>query len=446
MPTKPDLTTVSAQDATRVALRARNLQVHFQLAGGGLARLFGLRQRTVKAVDGIDLELRSGEVLGLVGESGSGKSTLGRALMALAPITGGEVAYTNSAGTTLDVGTVKGAALRGLRTRIQMVFQDPSAALNPSMTIEAAVGDPLVIHGAARGAELRQRVVAALEQVGLSPAARYLHKYPSDLSGGQKQRAVLARAVILRPDVLVADEPVSMLDMSVRAKILQLMLDLKRHMGLTYVYITHDLASAKFFCDRVAIMYLGKIVEIGPSEDIFARPRHPYTQALLAAVPDPDPTRSAPRDIPRGEIPDAAEPPLGCAFHPRCPVALPECGWESRDLKALAERHWADADIETFRSQEAVLGPLKVLERAADQVQVGTGTGDAAQLLRDWQAADRDEPFWGGVESIKEDGGRADVRFHTPVTPSLVNLTPDRDPHRSHWVSCLRHPVGDTVR
>ena len=221
-----------------------------------------------------------------------------------------------------------------------MVFQDPSAALNPSMTIEEAVGHPLVIHKIASGAELKRRVHETLERVGLAPVERFADKYPSDLSGGQKQRAVIARAIILGPEVLVADEPISMLDMSVRAKILQLMLDLKNDLGLTYLYITHDLASAKYFCDRIAIMYLGRIVEIGPTEEIFANPRHPYTKALLKAIPEPDPTRMVPRDLPRGEIPDAAEPPLGCSFHPRCPEAVAACGWESRDLRVVLEQHW----------------------------------------------------------------------------------------------------------
>ena len=180
---------------------------------------------------------------------------------------------------------------------------------------------------------MRGRVVEALERVGLHPAGQFMSKYPTDLSGGQKQRAVIARAIILGPDILIADEPVSMLDMSVRAKILELMIDLKRELGLTYLYITHDLATAKFFCDRIAIMYLGKIVEIGPAAEIYDNPKHPYTVSLLRAIPEPDPTRTSPRDLPRGEIPDAVSPPLGCSFHPRCPSAFEVCGWESRDLR-----------------------------------------------------------------------------------------------------------------
>ena len=202
---------------------------------------------------------------------------------------------------------------------MQVVFQDPHASLNPAMTIEESVGHPLRIHKIAKGVELRRRVAEVLATVGLSPPEQYMDKYPSDLSGGQKQRAVIARAIVLNPSLLVADEPVSMLDMSVRAKILELMLYLKRELDLTYLYITHDLATAKFFCDRIAILYLGRIVEIGPSEVIYEDPKHPYTKALLRAIPEPDPRRSVPRDLPRGEVPDAARPPRGCSFHPRCP-------------------------------------------------------------------------------------------------------------------------------
>jgi len=180
-----------------------------------------------------------------------------------------------------------------------------------------------------------------------------MDKYPSDLSGGQKQRAVIARAIILNPVLLVADEPVSMLDMSVRAKILELMLELKRELDLTYLYITHDLATAKFFCDRIAILYLGRIVEIGPSEAIYQDPKHPYTKALLRAIPEPDPRRTVPRDLPRGEVPDASRPPLGCSFHPRCPMAFEVCGWETRDLKDLLEARWALQAAEEYEVDQA---------------------------------------------------------------------------------------------
>ncbi len=403
MPTKPDL-------APDPVLKVEDLTIHFALRGSGFARLLGRDTGTVRAVDGVNIELERGEVLGLVGESGSGKTTLGRAMLGLVAATGGSIRHLPGDGSPdTDIAALRGKALRSRRTRLQMVFQDPHAALNPSMDIETAVGHPLVIHGRASGAELRARVVAALERVGLSPAEQFLNKYPSDLSGGQKQRAVIARAIILDPEVLIADEPVSMLDMSVRAKILQLMLDLKDALGLTYVYITHDLATAKFFCDRVAIMYLGKVVEIGPTAEIFANPRHPYTQALLKAIPDVDPNKAMPRDLPRGEIPDAARPPRGCSFHPRCPLARADCGWEPRDLKALVEEHWTRVPVADYEREHALVGGLADLDhsevRAVVKPRGGTVTDVEAMFTR-IRSENAGEPLWQGVTSTKatEDG------------------------------------------
>ncbi|TYL55944.1 ABC transporter ATP-binding protein [Nocardioides sp. BGMRC 2183] len=420
MPTKPERTDPDpTSPAGEHVLDVRDLSVHFELQGNAFSRLLGLRRRTVRAVDGIDLRIGRGEVVGLVGESGSGKTTLGRAMLGLVPATGGAITYHGKSGTA-EVTAMRGAALRQLRTDLQMVFQDPTAALNPSMTIAEAVAHPLVIHGWGSREEQRARVVATLERVGLSPVESFLDKYPADLSGGQKQRAVIARAIILDPEVLIADEPISMLDMSVRAKILQLMLDLKRDLGLTYVYITHDLASAKYFCDRIAIMYLGRIVEIGPTEEIFANPRHPYTRALLAAIPDPDPDRSIPRDLPRGEIPDAAEPPSGCSFHPRCPVAVAECGWEARDLKTLVENHWTRRTPEEYDAESAVVGPLEDLAGPDAEPRLGrAGAGSTRELLERIRSEDPDEPLWRGVDDIVDDGDGVRVDFHPGIDPGL---------------------------
>ncbi len=420
MPTRPEVEPgARSAPGGDTVLDVRDLSVHFALQGSALGRLLGLRAKAVKAVDGVNLQIGRGEVLGVVGESGSGKTTLGRALLGLEPATAGSIRYDGRSGVS-DVASLRGAALRQLRTDLQMVFQDPHAALNPSMTIEESVGDPLVIHRVAAGEERRQLVRDALERVGLAPAEAYLGKYPSDLSGGQKQRAVLARAIILDPEVLVADEPISMLDMSVRAKILQLMLDLKSDLGLTYVYITHDLASAKYFCDRIAIMYLGRVVEIGPTEEIFANPRHPYTQALLKAIPDPDPDRMVARDLPRGEIPDAADPPLGCAFHPRCPVATPECGWEARDLRTVLEAHWTRRTPEEYAAEKGVVGGLDRLDRAEKVVTIGTGGSAQVRALLDRVRDEApDEPLWAGVESITDAGAGVRVEFQPGVDPAL---------------------------
>ncbi len=271
--------------------------------------------------------------------------------------------------------------MRAFRRRLQIVFQDPHASLNPAMTIGAAIGDPLRFHGiAADRADRDLRVAEALERVGLAPASQFASKYPTDLSGGQKQRAVLARAIILSPDVLVADEPVSMLDMSVRAKILELMIALKSDLELTYVYITHDLATAKFFCDRIAIMYLGRIVELGPAEQIYADPKHPYTQSLLKAIPEPDPRRSVPRDLPRGEIPDAVSPPLGCRFHPRCSQAFEVCGWESRDLRALLETRWTQLEESDYEREREMIGDLDQLDEPSFEATLAAGSGHTARM------------------------------------------------------------------
>jgi peptide/nickel transport system ATP-binding protein len=410
LPTKPDTVT-----GAETIIDVRGLSVHFTLQGSSSARLLGLDTGTVKAVDDVDLTLRRGEVVGLVGESGSGKSTLGRALLGLVEATAGSVVFDGR-----DLTGMRRRELRGIRRHIQMVFQDPNAALNPAMTVEDAVGDALRVQGVRSASERRTRVVEALERVGLSPVELFLTKYPRDLSGGQKQRVVMARAIVLGPSVLVADEPISMLDMSVRAKILQLMLDLKSEMGLSYVYITHDLASAKFFCDRIAIMYLGRIVEIGDTEEIFAQPRHPYTRALLKAIPDPDPSRKVQRDLPRGEIPDAASPPLGCSFHPRCPVATSVCGWESRDLRALLEEHWMRSSAGSYESEQAVVGDLEHLDTPSTTARIDSKAPEEARALLERIRAEKpDEPLWRGIADIQTDAGGVEVRFHDGVDPAL---------------------------
>jgi peptide/nickel transport system ATP-binding protein len=414
LPTKPD---PSADND--VLLDVRDLKVYFPIHAGAASRLFGRVLGHVKAVDGVSFGLRRGEVLGLVGESGSGKTTLGRALLGLVKPTGGSIRYGD-----LEFSTLSEREFRPLRRRLQMVFQDPHASLNPSMDIERSVGHGLHIHKLAkRGQQTRWRVEQALERVGLTPVDRFLTAYPADLSGGQKQRAAIARSIILGPDLLVADEPVSMLDMSVRAKILELMIELKNDLGLTYVYITHDLATAKFFCDRVAIMYLGRIVEIGPAAEIYAEPRHPYTRSLLAAIPEPDPDRSIPRNLPRGEIPDAALPPHGCSFHPRCPNAFAVCGWENRDLRTLLEQRWLTLDKEQYDAERALVGELDQLDAEAEEARITPGTGDVAALqalLERIRDDDPSEPFWTGVTGIATDGSQVVVTFGRGVDPALL--------------------------
>jgi oligopeptide/dipeptide ABC transporter ATP-binding protein len=401
-------------------LEVRDLKTRFSLRGSFLDRLRGREGGSVKAVDGVSFTLRRGEVLGIVGESGSGKTTLGRTLLGLVRASGGSIRLEG-----MEITGLSEAGFRPLRRRLQIVFQDPHASLNPAMTIGESVGDALRIHGIAKSPdEIRVRVTVALERVGLQPADQFMEKYPGDLSGGQKQRAVLARAIILGPDVLIADEPVSMLDMSVRAKILELMVGLKREFDLTYVYITHDLATAKFFCDRIAIMYLGKIVEIGPAERIYADPKHPYTVSLLKAVPEPDPTRTVPRDVPRGEVPDAVLPPLGCSFHPRCPRAFEVCGWESRDLRFLLEERWTKLPEAEYEAERAVIGDLGLLIAPSweGRLEAASGaSGEEVEEILDRLRSDAPEdPFWKGVAGIEVDARGVVVRFHEGLEPRDV--------------------------
>lgn len=313
-------------------IRAENLIKNFPVQKGILDLLFsGKGQQYVHAVDDVSVTIGKGEVLGLAGESGSGKSTTGRLILRLLELTSGKLFYGGR-----ELSSLHPREMREYRKKMQVVFQDPDSSLSPRMTVGDAISDPLRIHGLASGGEAKDRAIALMERVGLTPAEFLYRKYPHQLSGGQTQRVVLARALITNPEFLVADEPIAMADVSVRALILELMKQLKEDFNLTYLFITHDLATAKYLCDRIAIMYLGRIVEIAPRDDIFGRPHHPYTKALLQAVPVPDPRGRRKDAIPRGEIPSAIDPPSGCHFHPRCPFAMEECKVGRPPLKEVA--------------------------------------------------------------------------------------------------------------
>lgn len=278
-------------------------------------------EKFVHAVDDVSFELHQGEVMALVGESGCGKSTLALTLMRLEEPTSGQFLFNGQ-----DVTHLKGQPLKAMRRQIQMVFQDPYESLNPTMTIGDIVGEPLVVHNLGRDkAERLARVHQALEDAGLKPASNFIHRYPHELSGGQRQRVVIAGALVLEPTVLLADEPVSMLDVSIRAEILNLLADLRQTRGISILFITHDLGTVAYFADRIAVMYLGRIVEMGTTPQVLQEPQHPYTKALLSVMPVPNPRLRRERIILQGETPNPINLPTGCRFHPRCPIVQPHC-------------------------------------------------------------------------------------------------------------------------
>jgi oligopeptide/dipeptide ABC transporter ATP-binding protein len=335
-------------------LQVQDLHKYFPISRGLRGTLARRPRRYVRAVDGVSFHLQRGEILALVGESGSGKTTVGMNVLGLQQPTGGQVLFdgydvaewSRGHGPTLEAAGRELAALSrrrrvmALRERAQLIFQDPYEALNPRQTIFDCVVEPLQIHRlASTKQEMEDRVRAALETCGLAPADHFWQRYPAELSGGQRQRVVIAGALVLEPGLLVADEPVSMLDVSIRADILNLLHTLRREKGITILYTTHDLATAGFFTDRMAVMYLGRIVEVGPTNQVLSAPQHPYTRALISVVPVPNPRRRRKRTILQGEIPNPIDLPPGCRFHPRCPAAVPECREVDPQLHAVGPGH-----------------------------------------------------------------------------------------------------------
>src|ERR1700752_998366 len=315
-------------------LEVKNLKKYFQAGRPGW---FSRNDKFIHAVDNVDLQLRRGEVIALVGESGCGKSTLSLTLMGLEEATEGNIVFEGK-----DITHLNEVERKKIRQRIQMVFQDPYESLNPTQTIEEIVTEPLIVHGIAPNQEeRRERVRRALEDSGLKPAESYLHRFPHQLSGGQRQRVVIAGALVLEPHLLLADEPVSMLDVSIRAEIINLLADLRKSRGISVIFITHDLGTVGYFADRVAVMYLGRIVEIGTMADVLKNPQHPYAQALLSVIPVPNPRLRKKRMILQGETPNPIDLPSGCRFHPRCPVAIDICRQNDPGLIKVSETHYA---------------------------------------------------------------------------------------------------------
>lgn len=314
---------------SEVLLETKDLRTWFEVRRG----MFGSKG-TVKAVDGVSLTVHAGETLGLVGESGCGKSTFGRTALRLIDPTGGTLSFEGR-----DITTASQSALRPLRRRMQMIFQDPYASLNPRMRVRDIVGEALDIHGLAAGrAERDARVDALLQRVGLR--VDQADRYPHEFSGGQRQRVGIARALAVSPRLIVADEPISALDVSIQAQIVNLLKDLQEELGLAYLFVAHDLHIVRYLSRRIAVMYLGRVVELAPSEAVYASPKHPYTRALLSAVPSPDPTKKRVRLPLEGDLPSPLNPPPGCAFHPRCPLAKKGlCDVEAPPLRARGEGH-----------------------------------------------------------------------------------------------------------
>jgi len=334
-----------AENTNNMLVQVNNLVKHFPIKRGAMKRTVGY----VRAVDGVSFHIRERETLGLVGESGCGKTTTGRCVMRAIEPTSGDVLFRRADGQTVNIPQLEKEELRQLRREMQMIFQDPYSSLNPRMTLLQIVGEPLTVNKVCEGRELEDRVADLLRTVGLRP--EYMRRYPHAFSGGQRQRIGIARALALNPRFIVADEPVSALDVSIQAQVLNLLKDLQAELGLTYLFVAHDLSVVRHISDRVAVMYVGKLVEMAGTDELYNAPLHPYTEALMSAVPKPDPRAVRRRIVLEGEVADPANPPSGCYFHPRCRYATEQCKVEEPELVELKPEHY----VKCLRASELSL-------------------------------------------------------------------------------------------
>jgi oligopeptide/dipeptide ABC transporter ATP-binding protein len=449
--TTVSIETGAAQQATddRAVITLRGVEKYFPIKEGALQRVVG----HVRAVDGVSFEVRPGETLGLVGESGCGKTTLGRCISGLAAPTGGEIYFrlSDADASRLDeidaipesdrtedqrkeaerinrqhgINQLSGRAWRTYRRNCQVVFQDSFSSLNPRQLVKDIVGRPLRVYKESSGQELTERVVSLLESVGLG--RQHLHRYPHQFSGGQRQRISIARALALDPEFIVLDEPTSALDVSVQAQILNLLHDLQRERGLTYLFISHDLGVVRLMSDRIAVMYLGKIAEHGTASELFEDPRHPYTEALLAANPDISAEKSEMRGL-HGTVPDPANPPEGCRFHTRCPVATSICGWEVDDAVA-----W-------LQTNETLLARLTDVERQSNfDATLIFGDASAAEAVGDaLRNGGVPAPMKAALEDISTDDTKVHIRFSTVEPVELEDIG------SGHLTACVLHTSRGT--
>ncbi|HED03698.1 MAG TPA: dipeptide ABC transporter ATP-binding protein [Candidatus Fraserbacteria bacterium] len=337
----------------QVLLEIKNLVKYFPVKKGVFRRTVA----QVKAVDDVSFYINHGETLGLVGESGCGKTTTGRTILRLVEPTGGQIIFHREGKEAVDIAKLSRRVLKPLRRQMQIIFQDPYSSLNPRMTIGDIVGEPLVVHKVARGKEREARVRELLEAVGLNPS--YMKRYPHEFSGGQRQRIGIARALALDPELVIADEPVSALDVSIQAQVINLLEDLQKEFGLTYLFIAHDLSVVRHISSRVAVMYLGKVVEMAATQELYENPKHPYTEALLSAVPVPDPDYKMERIILEGDVPSPVNPPSGCPFHPRCRYAKEVCSQEVPPFVDLGNKHFTSCHF----ARELQLNGVEELRR-----------------------------------------------------------------------------------